>query len=87
MSRYHALVMVGPRYTVIEDLNSTNGVLVNGRRVKQITLNDGDTLTIGDTYFRCLAPLDDIWTRPDPAGLHSLSSRHRVMPGSSGRYP
>ena len=76
VSRYHALVMVGPRYTVIEDLNSTNGVLVNGRRVKRITLNDGDTLTIGDTYFRCLAPLHDIWTRSDPADSAAF---HRVI--------
>ena len=82
VSRYHALVMVGPRYTVIEDLNSTNGVLVNGRRVKRITLNDGDTLTIGDTYFRCLAPLHDIWTRPDPKNCVQLQAHYPPYPSS-----
>jgi len=52
VSRHHALVIVGPHDTIIEDLNSTNGVLVNGRKVTRRALIDGDALTIGDTRFR-----------------------------------
>jgi chromosome segregation ATPase len=52
VSRHHALLLVGPRETVIEDLNSTNGVLVNGRKVTRQVLNDGDSLTLGETKFR-----------------------------------
>jgi hypothetical protein len=37
-----------PRITV-HDLGSTNGVLVNGRRVEQATLADGATIRIGNT--------------------------------------
>ena len=37
-----------PRVTV-HDLGSTNGVLVNGRRVEQATLADGATIRIGNT--------------------------------------
>ena len=37
-----------PRITV-HDLGSTNGVLVNGKRVEQATLADGATLKIGNT--------------------------------------
>ena len=55
VSRHHALVIVGPRDTIIEDLNSTNGVLVNGTRVTRRALSDGDALTIGDTRFRYFA--------------------------------
>jgi hypothetical protein len=55
VSRQHALVIVGPRDTIIEDLNSTNGVLVNGTRVTRRALSDGDALTIGDTRFRYFA--------------------------------
>jgi pSer/pThr/pTyr-binding forkhead associated (FHA) protein len=55
VSRHHALVLVGPRETIIEDLNSTNGVLVNGRKVTRQTLSDGDAITIGETQFRYLA--------------------------------
>ena len=52
VSRHHALVLVGPRETIIEDLNSTNGVLVNGRKVTRHVLSDGDSLTFGETKFR-----------------------------------
>jgi chromosome segregation ATPase len=52
VSRHHALLLVGPRETVIEDLNSTNGVLVNGRKVTRQVLSDGDSLTFGETKFR-----------------------------------
>jgi chromosome segregation ATPase len=55
VSRHHALVMVGPREAIIEDLNSTNGVLVNGRKVTRQPLRDGDAVTIGETQFRYLA--------------------------------
>jgi hypothetical protein len=55
VSRHHALVVVGPREAIIEDLNSTNGVLVNGRKVTRQPLRDGDAITIGETQFRYLA--------------------------------
>jgi len=52
VSRHHALIVVGPRDVFIEDLNSTNGVLVNGRKVTRQVLTDGDSLTFGETKFR-----------------------------------
>jgi DNA repair exonuclease SbcCD ATPase subunit len=55
VSRHHALVMVGPRECIIEDLNSTNGVLVNGRKVTRHMLTDGDAVTIGEIHFRYVA--------------------------------
>jgi chromosome segregation ATPase len=55
VSRHHALVLVGAREAVIEDLNSTNGVLVNGRKVSRQQLNDGDAVTIGEIQFRYFA--------------------------------
>ena len=35
--------------TLLRDLNSTNGTLVNGQRVGQAELVDGTTITIGTT--------------------------------------
>jgi hypothetical protein len=52
ISRYHAVLLAGPVHTSIEDLNSTNGVFVNGKRVARQVLKDGDRLTIGRTQFR-----------------------------------
>ena len=52
ISRHHAVILVGPVHTIIEDLNSTNGVLVNGRRITRQTLKDGDQVVIGRALYR-----------------------------------
>ena len=52
ISRYHAVLLAGPVHTTIEDLKSTNGVFVNGRRVSRQVLKDGDRVTVGKTHFR-----------------------------------
>ena len=52
VSRHHAVILAGPAQTIIEDLNSTNGVQVNGRRVSRLTLRDGDQVAIGRTVYR-----------------------------------
>jgi chromosome segregation ATPase len=67
VSRHHAIVVVGPRDTIIEDLNSTNGVLVNDRKVTRHALSDGDVLTIGETQFRYVTRLHDGPPGPNPA--------------------
>ncbi len=49
VSRRHAeLRQEGASYWVV-DLGSTNGVEVNGKRVKRAKLKDGDTFTLGST--------------------------------------
>ncbi len=55
VSRHHALILMGPHEAIIEDLNSTNGVIVNGRKVTRQLLTDGDILIIGETEFRYAA--------------------------------
>jgi chromosome segregation ATPase len=60
ISRHHAVVLYTNDATVIEDLNSTNGVFVNGSKVNRCTLAEGDTITIGVTTFRfVLKPVTD----------------------------
>jgi len=55
ISRHHAVILAGPAHTIIEDLNSTNGVLVNGRRISRQILKDGDQVTIGRAEYRFAA--------------------------------
>jgi chromosome segregation ATPase len=55
VSRHHALILAGTREAIIEDLNSTNGVIVNGRKVTRQVLSDGDIVTLGDIQFRYAA--------------------------------
>ena len=53
ISREHAIVLYDDeqdRY-VIEDLQSTNGTKVNGKRVRSQTLAPGDRIQIGHTRF------------------------------------
>ena len=35
----------------LEDLSSTNGTFVNGKKVARVTLNDGDKLAVGRVTF------------------------------------
>ena len=47
VSRKHAVITVDDNGTVtIKDLNSTNGTYVNGERVTQKTLHEGDIVTV-----------------------------------------
>jgi predicted nucleic acid-binding Zn-ribbon protein len=52
VSRHHAVLLTSNEHCIAEDLNSTNGILVNGQRVRQALLHHGDVLTIGRTNFR-----------------------------------
>jgi DNA repair exonuclease SbcCD ATPase subunit len=54
VSRNHAMILKGARELIVEDLNSTNGVLLNGRRISRNLLTDGDLLAIGEIQFRCV---------------------------------
>jgi pSer/pThr/pTyr-binding forkhead associated (FHA) protein len=54
ISRVHALILfdeVAPGY-MIEDLASTNGTKLNGKRVRSALLAEGDEIQIGQTLFR-----------------------------------
>jgi general secretion pathway protein A len=47
VSRHHCQVVTNTHSSVIEDLNSTNGIYVKSKRVRRHYLNDGDVVVIG----------------------------------------
>ncbi len=47
VSKQHAFVQFGSDGWRIRDLNSRNGLYVNGNRVQAAVLKDGDRLTVG----------------------------------------
>src|SRR5205809_7814442 len=57
-SRLHARLTVErePNSGVVRfkltDLGSTNGTIVNGQRITEVILNEGDKIVIGDQLFR-----------------------------------
>jgi pSer/pThr/pTyr-binding forkhead associated (FHA) protein len=55
VSAEHALFVIVPTGVVVEDLGSTNGTIVNGKRVARQFLHDGDRVEIGRQKFIYLA--------------------------------
>jgi hypothetical protein len=52
VSRRHAsLEVYGAACVLLKDLGSTNGTLVNGRRVAYAELSDGDVIEVGSTHL------------------------------------
>lgn len=47
VSRHHCQIVTTPQNCVIEDLNSTNGMAVRGKRVRRHVLADGDVVALG----------------------------------------
>ena len=55
MSRNHFSIIYSERNYSIKDHNSTNGVIVNGYKIKDAILNNGDIIQIGDvtlTFYK-----------------------------------
>src|SRR5580693_7216053 len=47
ISRHHCQIVTQADSCLIEDLNSTNGIYVQSRRVRRYNLNDGDVVQVG----------------------------------------
>ena len=58
VSREHTMILFDESDTTftIEDLQSTNGTKVNGKRVRSATLGHLDEIQIGNTRFEFLLP-------------------------------
>ena len=52
ISRYHARIVCDQDGTVIEDLDSRNGITVNSRKVRRKQLKSGDLVDIGRVQFK-----------------------------------
>ena len=79
-SRNHFRLEVNPPECHLIDLESTNGTFVNGKRVRQAMLNDGDLIQVGDTELTL--------TSFDPKATRRTGTPPRppvVRPPRSGR--
>ena len=52
LSRIHFLIDIRPPRCIIIDLNSKNGTYVNGERITQTALKDGDVISAGRTSIK-----------------------------------
>jgi hypothetical protein len=82
VSRYHAAIMATAEgHYYVADLNSANGVHVNGERIERCLLGDGDVLRIGQ--FELKVELVDVPAAvPPPRDTTSTADTdvHRVPP-------
>ncbi|MDO5056661.1 MAG: FHA domain-containing protein [Lautropia sp.] len=81
VSGEHALLVVTETEALIQDLDSSNGTLLNGMPVARALLNDGDCIDIGvyRLVFYRNPPDTDAGTPPGHA-RHPGPARHRVDP-------
>ncbi len=64
ISRHHAkIVRDGEHYTIV-DLQSANGIRVNGEDYERIELNAGDVIELGHVKIRFVGPLEDFLFDP-----------------------
>ena len=67
VSRYHALVVRNDGQDLLLDLGSTNGLLLNSRRISRRILKDGDVIQVGPAKMTYINPLAVPAAHPDPA--------------------
>jgi general secretion pathway protein A len=76
VSRHHCQIITKAGACVVEDLNSTNGIVVKSRRVRSHNLNDGDVITIGRH--------DLIYVDERGGGKSGQTDSHRALPALGG---
>ncbi|MDH3989753.1 MAG: FHA domain-containing protein, partial [Gammaproteobacteria bacterium] len=71
VSRHHAQLVSGEEGCFVEDLNSTNGISINGSPTKKQLLTDGDVISVDDIEFvyTDLRDLDDESAHNDPKAI------------------
>ena len=89
VSKRHAVVRAQGEAWLIEDTDSTNGLTVNGARVKRADLKEGDRIRIGpfDLIFECSATGE--WTSSLVIDLSSKVAGQTIPhdPGSPSIKP
>lgn len=68
ISRHHAVIRRTQDGWEVQDLQSSNGVLVNGNRVPAAVLKDGDRVTLGQIQMTFSEPAASLGTVMMPAG-------------------
>jgi len=68
ISRQHAVLFRNDQTTIVVDLNSRNGICVNGQRVSKRVLVNDDIISLGDHRLKFIDP----------------SARRRITPKGAG---
>ena len=85
VSRKHAKITVRRGSITIEDLGSTNGSFVNGERIQQAALHEGDRILIGTSILKVVS--DTTGSADSRSSLKALGERRRTVHRRSGSSP
>lgn len=86
-SRHAELVQQGDQW-IVRDLNATNGTFVNGSRITEATLHDGDRVQFGYVTFKFLADAGKHATTAVPKEVVALSDTSaRLAPPAEPAEP
>ncbi|MGH8205372.1 MAG: FHA domain-containing protein, partial [Steroidobacteraceae bacterium] len=78
VSRHHCQIVTTPTSCVIEDLNSTNGIFVHGKRVRHHHLNDGDVVSLGQHELLYVDERSQNRPTPDEHSSTTVLSEHTM---------
>jgi general secretion pathway protein A len=79
VSRYQNLFMEAGDAWMLFDLNSTNGCYVNGRRIREHRLRDGDLIAVGQHQLRFSCPADALDAETGGAADETLQSPRPIV--------
>ncbi len=85
LSRHHAVIVGTPQGYYVVDLNSTNGLALNGRQVERAVLSDQDVLSIGP--FRMKVQIPEWLTHGNPLPHSPSLAETAMMPPLEPRSP
>jgi pSer/pThr/pTyr-binding forkhead associated (FHA) protein len=66
MSRRHAAFSAGARHAMVKDLGSRNGILVNGTKIPEAQLRNGDVVQIGHLQVKFVDEVGPFRDAPGP---------------------
>lgn len=84
VSRKHAKIVVQAGKVTIADLGSTNGTFVNGEKIKQARLKEGDRLLIGTSILKLVAAEGGAKPIDEKAANAALEQVAAAKPKSAG---
>ncbi|HJX63313.1 MAG TPA: DUF4388 domain-containing protein [Polyangia bacterium] len=83
VSRKHAKIVTDGRAVSIQDLGSTNGTFVNGEKIRNMQLKDGDRILVGTSIIKLVATSGE--ARAPAASLSEIEARSKMQVTASRR--
>ena len=83
VSRKHAKIVTDGKVVSIQDLGSTNGTFVNGEKVRNVQLKDGDRILVGTSIIKLVAGSGEV--RAPAASLSEIEARSKLQVTASRR--